>query len=110
MKYNLAKIMKRAWQIKKEEDRKALNRAYNHNRRTVEDTEKALFSECLKIAWEEAKNVENLSEKETELKIEEGGEVKWNIWRKYGKNRAYYTVSTRSNYADRKKDNFVEIM
>ena len=39
-KYNLRKIMKRAWSIKKQD-------------------EKNIFSLCLKMAWEEAKEVEN---------------------------------------------------
>ena len=53
---NLSKIMTRAWEIKREEDRKALNAKWNHNDFTpLEDSEKALFSICLKMAWQEAK-------------------------------------------------------
>lgn len=123
-KYNVSKIMKRAWEIKKEEDRKALNKLYNRNEfRELKENEKVLFSECMKLAWDEAKKAVIISEKydvsyneamiiaekDSELTSEFGGNVKWNIWRKYGRNRAYYTVSTRSNYANNKKNNYVEL-
>lgn len=123
-KYNVSKIMKRAWEIKKEEDRKALNKLYNRNEfRELKENEKVLFSECMKLAWDEAKKTVIISEKydvsyneamiiaekDSELTSEFGGSVKWSIWRKYGRNRAYYTVSTRSNYANNKKNNYVEL-
>ena len=50
-------VMKRAWEIKKEFDRKERNAKMNHNDFSpLKDSEKALFSECLKMAWEEAKD------------------------------------------------------
>ena len=123
-KYDMSKIMKRAWEIKKEEDRKTVNRLYIRNEfRELRENEKTLFSECMKLAWDEAKKAAIISEKydvsyneaiiiaekDSELTKEFGGSVKWNIWRNYGKNRAYYTVSTKSNYANKKKNNYVEL-
>lgn len=56
MKYDLKKIMTMAWGLKKEYDRKAKNSKWNRNDFSpLKEEEKALFSECLKIAWEEAK-------------------------------------------------------
>ena len=53
---NLSKIMTRAWEIKKEEDRKTRNAKMNHNDfSALKNCEKTLFGECLKMAWEEAK-------------------------------------------------------
>lgn len=123
-KYNTKIIMKRAWEIKKEADRKALNALYNNGIiRPLEPSEKAVFSECLKMAWAEAKRAESLAEehhvsyksaakmaaKEAELKAEFGGNVTFKIWSKYGKNRAYYTVDSRSSYQNSDKKNFVEL-
>lgn len=117
-------VMKRAWEIKKEADRKTKNQLMNHNIfRELKDSEKAIFAICLKMAWDEAKKAAEYSEeyevsmdnalemvaKETELVTEYGGEVAWKVWRNYGKCRAYYTVSTRSKYTNSKKDNFVAL-
>lgn len=115
-------VMKRAWEIKKEADNRTRNQLLNHNiHRELEESEKAIFAVCLKMAWEEVKKaseiaqrydvtIENalvMAEKETELNRE--GTVTWRIWKNYGKYRAYYTVSGRSKYANNKKDNFVEL-
>lgn len=115
-------VMKRAWEIKKEADRKVKNQLMNQNIfRKLEDSEKAIFAICLKMAWDEAKKAVKYSKKyevsmdnafemvakETELIAECDGEVTWKVWRNYGKCRAYYKVSTRSKYANSKKDNFV---
>lgn len=125
-KYNLSKIMKRAWEIKNAADRKAKNSNWNRNIfRSLEESEKAPFSECLKLAWAEEKrsleladeyNVTNaaadvMAEEETELSMKEGStvEVKWNIWTGYGYKRAYYKVSGWAKYRNNKKDNFVSI-
>lgn len=125
-KYNLSKIMKRAWEIKNTSDRKAKNSNWNRNIfRSLEESEKAPFSECLKLAWAEEKrsleladeyNVTNaaadvMAEEETELSMKEGSkvEVKWNIWTGYGYKRAYYKVSGWAKYRNNKKDNFVSI-
>lgn len=117
-------VMKRAWEIKKEADRKTKNQLMNHNIfRELKDSEKAIFAICLKMAWDEVKkaveyseeyevsmdNALEMVEKETELVTEYGGEVLWKIWKNYGKCRAYYTVSKRSKYANSKKDNFVTL-
>ena len=67
MKYNLKKIMSRAWEIKELVDQKTKNSLLNRNIfRELKKEEKALFSECLKEAWKEAKRA---SELEKELKI-----------------------------------------
>lgn len=124
-KYNLSKIMKRAWEIKEAADRKSCNQLRNHNVfRELEESEKAPFSICLKLAWEEAKKAVEYAEKlnismdnalvitakETELIRDYSGNVTWKIWKNYGKFRAYYTVDTRSKYANNKKSNFVELV
>lgn len=124
-KYNLSEIMRRAWEIKKEADRQSKNNLWNRNDfRELEESEKAPFSACLKLAWSEAKKAVEYAEKlnisvenalivvakETELGRDYSGKVTWKIWKNYGKFRAYYTVSTRSKYANNKKDNFVELV
>ena len=59
--------MKRAWEIKELVDQKTKNSLLNRNIfRELKKEEKALFSECLKEAWKEAKRA---SELEKELKI-----------------------------------------
>lgn len=125
-KYNLSKIMKRAWEIKNTADRKAKNSNWNRNIfRSLEESEKAPFSECLKLAWAEEKRsleladeynvtkaaADVMAEEETELSMKEGSkvEVKWNIWTGYGYKRAYYKVSGWAKYRNNKKDNFVSI-
>lgn len=58
MKYDLSKIMKRAWEIKKGEDRKVKNSKLNHNDfSALKENEKASFGICLSMAWEEIKKV-----------------------------------------------------
>ena len=60
MKYNLSKIMKRAWEIKKEEDRKTKNMKWNHNDFSeLQESEKSSFGICLEMAWEEVKKESN---------------------------------------------------
>ena len=85
MKYDLRKIMKRAWEVA----RKA----------------KTTMAQALKFAWKIAK-------KEWSLKDEWGrydGTVTFNIWVGYGHVRAYYKCGWYSNYANSKKSNFVEM-
>ena len=86
MKYNKSEIMKRAWEIKKE----------NKNN---------IFSACLKLAWAEAKG-NTVSKTEKELMIEklemmakeaeERYVFKYTVyiseWVKYGKDRTYLAV------------------
>ena len=79
-KYNLAAIMTRAWEIKRQDSRN-------------------VFGLCLKMAWAEAK--------ETAQKFENGmqivvtvGTVDYNLtlnrWTKYGKDRVYINDGTRN--------------
>lgn len=124
MKYDLSKIMKRAWEIKREADRKTQNALYNVNIfRDLFTCEKAPFSICLKMAWEEAKKVPEMAkslditeiaaskiiEKETALLSEYRSSVSWKIWRGYGKARAYYRISGMSNYWNSKTTHFIDI-
>lgn len=80
-KYNLKKIMKRAWEIKK--------------------LIKSTFATALKISWYVAK-------KEVELKQEwyvlddEDARVTFNMWSNYGHLRAYYKRSFVTNYQNGK--------
>ena len=56
MKFDLSKIMRRAWEIKKEADRKVENSKLNRlDFSELKESEKAVFSICLEMAWEEAK-------------------------------------------------------
>ena len=56
MKYDLKKIMSRAWEIKKEADRRVKNNKLNLlDFSELKSSEKAVFSICLEMAWEEAK-------------------------------------------------------
>ena len=56
MKYDLSKIMGRAWEIKKEADRKVKNSKLNRlDFSELKASEKAVFSICLAMAWGEAK-------------------------------------------------------
>ena len=85
MKYNKSEVMKRAWE---------LHRKLNNT-----------FSEALKMSWKIAK-------KEVELKeeyYEPEGKVTFNIWSNYGKIRAYYKCSWRSNYSNNKKNNYIDL-
>lgn len=54
-KYNLSKIMKRAWEIKREDSR-------------------YIFGECLKMAWEEAKENKNRKAKRKARKLSKAQE------------------------------------
>ena len=84
-KYNLSRIMKRAWEIV----RKA----------------KIKFSEALKFSW-------LISKREVDLKeqwAEPEGIVTWNIWTGYGHVRAYFKCNWMSKYWNSKKCNFVEM-
>ena len=63
MKYNLSVIMKRAWEIKREDSRN-------------------IFGICLQMAWEEAKSNKKTVE---EYLIEKGGK----LWEKADKKRVY---------------------
>lgn len=118
-------IMARAWEIKREEDRKMKNRAMRkENRFELKESEKAVFAECLKMAWEEAKKAEKIAEKynvslenaqiivakENELLADCHYGISWNIWSGYGRLRAYYRCEDMSKYANNKKDNFVELV
>lgn len=118
-------VMTRAWEIKRTEDRKMLKRAMGKESRfELKECEKAVFAECLKMAWEEAKKAEKIAEKynvsvenaqiivakETELVADCHYGISWNIWSGYGLVRAYYTCEDRSKYANSKKDNFVELV
>lgn len=122
-KYNLAKIMKRAWEIKREADRKIENQLWNLMIfREMEEKEKAPFSECLKLAWEEARRsiklmekynvtkaaADAMAEQETYISMQERTEVSvsWNIWRGI---RAYFKVSGWSTYRNNKRTNYVAI-
>lgn len=126
MKYDLRKIMKRAWEIKELVDQKTKNSLLNRNIfRELKKEEKALFSECLKAAWKEAKRAselekelkikreqsERLAKKETELSMKEYRDlsVSWNIWNGTRVSRAYFRVSSWSNYANSKRYNYVEL-
>lgn len=118
-----SEVMKRAWEIKKEYDRKTLNSIWivEPRRKSLREDEKAIFSECLKIAWNEIKRAKEMSEeydvnleialkmaeKETELAAEEAGKITWNIWKNYGKTRAYFRCSHWSKYSNSKYYNFV---
>lgn len=125
-KYNLSEIMKRAWEIKDRVDRKEHNRVLNIGQKYREliSTEKALFSECLKLAWQEARRAteiankygikeeesKKMSKKETELKTEGHYGITWSIWTKYGYCRAYYKCADNSKYQNNKKDNYISIV
>lgn len=86
-KYNLSKIMTRAWELKKE------------------NTEN-IFGECLKMAWSEAKGITVTVKSQKELLLEKLEEkiaycnerynfnynLVTNDWVKYGKDRTYFAV------------------
>lgn len=83
-KYNLSKIMKRAWELVK---KMSLS-----------------ISEGLKKAWKEAKSLKEQLIKKMEMLagLREGDgwhyEVSVNDWKKYGKDRTYFAViETRDN-------------
>lgn len=84
-KYNLSAVMKRAWEIKKE-------------------NENNIFGLCLRMAWEEAKNVPEKSEKELLIEelekiaeeLESSANTKYDVcvseWNNYGKSRTYFSI------------------
>lgn len=89
MKYNLSRVMKRAWEIKNK---------LNNN-----------FSEALKMSWKIEKFERTL--REEYRRNEEHDKVEFNIWTGYGKVRAYYTCNWRSNYQNNyKKTNFISLV
>ena len=127
MKYDLKKIMSRAWKIKEKYDQKTKNQLWNHNDfRELKAEETALFSECLKAAWKEAKRAVELRNKfadvielseetaaemaevETKVSMEECRDVqaRWNIWSGI---RAYYNFSCWSRYKNSKRCNYVAL-
>lgn len=77
-KYNKSEIMKKAWEIL----------------RKLKNT----LSEALKISWVLAKKAVSLKEEYDRPE----GVVEFKIWANYGKVRAYYTCSWRSNYQNNK--------
>ena len=130
MKYNTKEIMKRAWEIKKEADRKTRNdiSVKTGLLRELKPEEKAVFGECLKLAWEEVKRAEELAKelnisvdnalrlvkKEHELlttdwTVSSVADITWTMWSNYGKKRAYFRVTGWSNCANNKKYNYVEL-
>lgn len=84
-KYDLSKIMKRAWEI----CRKA----------------KCEFRKALAFSWVCAKEEVAMKEEWHEP----NGIVTWNIWVGYGHVRAYYKRSFVSKYQNNKRDVFVEM-
>lgn len=119
--------MQRAWEIKKRADKKAKKSLWDGQKgkyiRELLPEEKAIFSECLKMAWEEAKraaklteelevsqeNAEWIAEYETRLKMSGESGITWRIWSGYGYYRAYYRCASKSNYANNKKDNYIDL-
>ena len=129
-KYNLSKIMKRAWEIKREIDSRTRGQLLNIQQIKWEDklpkNEEVLFSECLKLAWAERKHAQELAE-EMEIDLEDACKMAeketsysiewnefdrvvftWNVWENYGKRRAYYEVSTDSKYQNG-KNRFIDL-
>lgn len=86
MKYNMKKIMKRAWEIK----RKIKN----------------VFAQALKMAWKIAKYEIAFKKQE----CQEDGEMTFTIWSAYGKVRAYYKCDWRSKYSNSKSYNYVDLL
>lgn len=131
MKYDRKEIMKRAWEIKKDADRRILHNIIivEPARRELKSEEKAIFSECLKLAWAEVRkanelveklniSVENglrLAKKEYELSatdwtVSSVNDISWKLWSNYGLKRAYFRVRGWSKYANSQKYNFVELV
>lgn len=80
-KYNLSKIMKRAWEIV----------------RKLKNT----FAEALKMAWKIAKFERHYLD--TEGGTVREGRMTFNIWEGYGYIRAYFTASWESRYQNGKR-------
>ena len=100
-KYNLSKIMKRAWELKR------CNRCYT-------------FSKCLHLSWDEAKRERKAAEEAEKLAAMKGTQFKQNMeitvgyttytlrrWQSYGKDRIYINVNAHRNigYLDVKSGN-----
>ena len=85
--FNKSQIMKQAWNITKKAG--------------------CSFSTALKNAWKIAKFENEMFAKYYVAKNE--GTMTFKIWANYGKVRAYYTCSWRSNYQNSKNSNFVEL-
>lgn len=131
MKYDRKEIMKRAWEIKKDADRRTL---YHIKLRTpqadeLKPEEKAVFGECLRLAWTEVRKAEELAEKlnisaenglrlakkeyelsATDWTVSSVDDITWKLWSGYGLKRAYFRVLGWSNYTNNKKYNFVELV
>ena len=89
---NLSKIMKRAWEIKKEEDLKTKNRKMIHNDFSeLKDCEKAVFSICLSMAWEEAKKeAKEQAKRDSFKRTENVATIKdWFYNKKFGNNDCF---------------------
>lgn len=80
-RYNLSEIMKRAWEIKKEN---------NEN----------IFAICLKMAWAEAKGSKELTIEELHKLADSIDSARVSIWTKYGKQRIYVNYDNRKFYID----------
>lgn len=87
-KYNLSKIMKRAWEIV----RKLKNN----------------FSQALRMSWQIAKM--ELSLREEWDRFDEDDKVTFNVWEGYGRVRAYYRCNWLSKYQNNKKTNFIDLL
>lgn len=84
-KYNLSKIMKRAWEIA----RKLKNS----------------FSQALRMSWKIAKFEAFIKEDYDRPE----GTVEFNVWEGYGKVRAYYKCSWMAKYQNN-KGNFIDLL
>lgn len=131
MKYDRKEIMKRAWEIKKDADRRTFGSIVNREprRQELKPEEKSIFSECLRLAWAEVRKAEELAEKlsiseenalrlvkkehelvATDWTVRSVNDISWKLWSGYGFKRAYFRVSGWSKYANSKKYNFVELI
>lgn len=126
-KYDLKKIMARAWEIKRKADLKTQKSIKILEKlplmRNLKKEEEAVFSECLKMAWAEAKraaeiadkleismeNAEWIAEYEGNLKMQGHRGISWSIWQGYGHYRAYYKCADMSKYWNSKKDHYIDL-
>lgn len=85
-KYSLSEIMRRAWEIKKEDSRN-------------------IFSLCLEMAWEEAKGEKKEFTGYAEIDSESNMMTMYSFsaWKKYGKNRIY------CNYRGRRPAGYIDL-
>ena len=120
-----SEIMKRAWEIKKDIDLKTKNNfsIIESRPRDLKPEEKAIFGECLKMAWQEAKEEANMSKelevsheeylkiaaKKTELLLAGEYGIRFIIWCNYDKKRAYWKCDSYSKYQDFKKDHYINL-